>query len=74
MLIKKKLSIVVFGLGYVGLPLLSILAKRKFKVLGFDTNLELINDLKGKSRIEDVNKRILDLKKLKVNYTNSLKI
>ena len=75
MLIKKKLSIVVFGLGYVGLPLLSILAKRKFKVLGFDTNLELINDLKrGKSRIEDVNKSdLLDLKKLKVNYTNSLK-
>ena len=75
MLIRKKLSIVVFGLGYVGLPLLSILAKRKFKVLGFDTNLELINDLKrGKSRIEDVNKSdLLDLKKLKVNYTNSLK-
>ena len=42
----KKLSIVVFGLD-MGLPLLSILAKRKFKVLGFDTNLELINDLKG---------------------------
>ena len=46
MLIKKIINC-SFWLRIWGLPLLSILAKRKFKVLGFDTNLELINDLKG---------------------------
>ena len=41
----KKESIVIIGLGYVGLPLLIELSK-KFEVKGFDTNKEKISQLK----------------------------
>jgi UDP-N-acetyl-D-galactosamine dehydrogenase len=46
MLRNKKSTIAIIGLGYVGLPLLQTLAKKNFKILGFDTNLKLIKDLK----------------------------
>ena len=54
-IIKKKLTIGVIGLGYVGLPLSILFAKKKFKVLGFDSNknkIKLINS--GKSYIERI--------------------
>ena len=46
-LLEKKKSIAVVGLGYVGLPLALVFAK-KFKVIGFDINqkrIEAINYL-----------------------------
>ena len=33
---NKKLVIGVIGLGYVGLPLSILFAKKKFKIIGFD--------------------------------------
>ena len=54
-IIKKKLTIGVIGLGYVGLPLSILFAKKNFKVLGFDlnkNNIKLINS--GKSYIERI--------------------
>ena len=41
---KKKYSICVIGLGYVGLPLFFSFNEKKFKVIGFDHNKKLIND------------------------------
>ena len=49
---KKKYSICIIGLGYVGLPLFFSFNEKKFKVIGFDHNKKLINDLKkNKSHI-----------------------
>ena len=54
---KKKYSICIIGLGYVGLPLFFSFNEKKFKVIGFDHNKKLINDLKkNKSHIEDISK------------------
>jgi|JI10StandDraft_1071094.scaffolds.fasta_scaffold00192_41 UDP-N-acetyl-D-galactosamine dehydrogenase len=44
-LLNKRKSIGIVGLGYVGLPLALVLAK-KFKVIGFDINLSRINKMK----------------------------
>jgi len=52
---KKKSTIGVIGLGYVGLPLSILFAKKNFKVLGFDVDknkVKLINS--GKSYIERI--------------------
>ena len=49
-ILKKKTIIGVIGLGYVGLPLSILFAKKKFKVLGFDSNknkVKLINSEKS---------------------------
>ena len=57
-------TIAVIGLGYVGLPLLLELAK-KFKTIGFDIELEKINELKnGIDKTNECNKKQL-------NNTNS---
>ena len=66
----KKISIGVIGLGYVGLPLAILFAKKGFKVFGFDKDVEKIKKLNSKkSYIE----RIIDsdvaflLKKVEVS-------
>ena len=41
MVIKK--TIAVIGLGYVGLPLLHLLAKKKIRYFGFDIDINKIN-------------------------------
>src|SRR2546428_846475 len=49
-----KAVVGVIGLGYVGLPL-SVLFARKFKVVGYDIDRRLIRDLtRGVTNIEDV--------------------
>lgn len=64
-----KKNIAIIGLGYVGLPLLLSINAKKFKVVGFDHNKKLINDLKkNKPHIEDVSEDdflSLDKKNLK---------
>ena len=42
---NKKASICLVGLGYVGLPLAAVLA-RKFKVVGFDINEQRVKELR----------------------------
>lgn len=48
---KKKIAIV--GLGYVGIPLLVSL-KNYFRVIGFDINIEKLNNIKNKKNLEDI--------------------
>lgn len=72
---KKKYSICVIGLGYVGLPLFFSFNEKKFKVIGFDHNKKLINDLKkNKSHIEDISKDdFLLLDKKNILFTSNYK-
>lgn len=44
---KKKISIGVIGLGYVGLPLSVLFAKKKIKILGFDLDKDKLNLLRN---------------------------
>ena len=45
---NKKLNVGVIGMGYVGLPLSILIAKKSFKVFGFDQDKEKINLLVNK--------------------------
>ena len=50
----------VIGQGYVGLALATAAASAGHKVVGYDTNSDLVDDLKqGKSHVEDVKSEIL---------------
>jgi UDP-N-acetyl-D-galactosamine dehydrogenase len=59
MIEQNKISIAVIGLGYVGLPL-AVEFSKKYPVVGFDLNLERINELKeGYDRTGEINSEIL---------------
>ena len=63
-------KICVIGLGYVGLPILLRLSN-KHKCVGFDNNLERINDLKqGNDKFREFKKN--ELNKKSILYSNSL--
>ena len=65
---RGKESICVVGLGYVGLPL-AVALTEKFKVIGFDVNINRINELKlFKDSTNEINSK--DLKSIK----NKLKL
>ncbi|MEA3273238.1 MAG: nucleotide sugar dehydrogenase [Patescibacteria group bacterium] len=50
----KKETVTVIGVGYVGLPLACLLAAKKYKVYGLDTNKALVNKInKGISPFKD---------------------
>ena len=64
-------KICVIGLGYVGLPILLRLAN-KYNCVGFDNNLERINELKkGNDKFGEFNKK--KLSKKFILYSNLLK-
>ena len=49
------MKIAIIGQGYVGLPLAMAATEAGYKVLGFDLNSDLVNDLNsGSSHVEDV--------------------
>ena len=61
---KKKATIGIFGLGYIGLPRAIQFLNAGYKVLGFDNDIEKIKKLeKGVSYLSNVN-----LKKIKSNF------
>jgi nucleotide sugar dehydrogenase len=64
-------SIVVVGLGYVGLPLALLADKKSFKVIGIDTNPSKIQSLKdGKSYIGDIPDD--EVKNTKASFTDDM--
>ena len=70
-ILKKKITIGVIGLGYVGLPLSILFTKKKFKVIGFDTDIKKISLLNsGKSYIERINHSEIKSLLKKGEYTN----
>ena len=66
------IKIGIFGLGYVGLPL-AISFSKKFKVVGYDININRIKELNLKyDSTKEFSSR--DLKKVKsIKYTNNIK-
>ena len=48
-------KIAVIGLGYVGLPL-AIEFSKKFKVVGYDLDLDKINNIKKRKNISEITK------------------
>lgn len=69
-----KNSVAIIGLGYVGLPLAILLKKKKFKIFGFDSNIEVIKKINsGKSYISDISdKEISKLKNEKIYSTKNI--
>ena len=69
---SKNLSVSIIGLGYVGLPLLIEFSKKR-KILGYDKDLNRINELKkGFDRTKEIeNKKLLLSRNIK--YTNKKK-
>ena len=60
-ILKKKLTIGIIGLGYVGLPLALSFCKRNIKVLGFEKKKRIINLLnKGKSHIHHIESKPIE--------------
>ena len=52
---SKNLSVGIFGLGYVGLPLALRFAEKKFEVYGYVVNVNKINKIKrGRSYISQI--------------------
>ena len=65
--LKRKISVI--GLGYVGLPVAIAFAEAGFKVVGFDTNANRINELnEGYDATFEVENRRLG--SLNVTYTD----
>src|SRR5699024_6415313 len=56
----ENFRIAVIGLGYVGLPL-AIEFGKKYQVLGFDINVERVNELKqGKDHTQEADIQVLN--------------
>ena len=45
---SKKVKIGIIGLGYVGLPLAILFAKKGFNIIGFDIDKKKIQNIKQK--------------------------
>ena len=43
----KQKKVLIIGLGYVGLPIALLLAKKNVRVIGYDINNELVKKLKN---------------------------
>ncbi|MFH1443897.1 MAG: nucleotide sugar dehydrogenase [Candidatus Peregrinibacteria bacterium] len=65
----EKPAICIVGLGYVGLPLAYIFAKKGYEVLGYDLNKERIEELKaGRDRTGELTEE--QLKKVTIQYSD----
>ncbi len=73
---KKKFSVCIIGLGYVGLPLASRLLKKKIKLFGIDTDSKKISLLrKGKRYIQSGDQSITEyFKKNPSNLSSNYEI
>ena len=72
---RKKSIIGIIGLGYVGLPLAVVFAKKKFNVLGFDIDQTKISSLnKNKSYIKHIKNSLLKTVSRKFESTTNFKL
>jgi UDP-N-acetyl-D-glucosamine/UDP-N-acetyl-D-galactosamine dehydrogenase len=67
----KNTKIAIIGLGYVGLPL-AVEFSKKFKVIGFDVNLNRINELKnGHDRTQEIESKAL-VNAINLTYSSTI--
>jgi UDP-N-acetyl-D-galactosamine dehydrogenase len=70
--INKNKKICIVGLGYVGLPLAAVMA-RKYQIVGFDINSTRISELKaGEDKTNEVSSEIL--KNVGIEFTDDAKM
>ncbi|MDA9625107.1 nucleotide sugar dehydrogenase, partial [Candidatus Pelagibacter bacterium] len=71
---SKNITIGVIGLGYVGLELAILIAKKKYNIFGFDKNNQKVKLIKkGKSPINTINSQSLKfLNKKNILHTSDL--
>ncbi|WP_440655591.1 nucleotide sugar dehydrogenase [Candidatus Pelagibacter sp. HIMB1509] len=69
---NRKLVIGVIGLGYVGLPLSILFAKKKFKIIGFDIDKKKIKSLcNQRSYIERISKSDIKILSKSSSFTSN---
>lgn len=73
--IKKKQSIIgIIGMGYVGLPLSILFAKKDFKIIGLDIDKKKIESLKiKKSYIERIKDKDIKILSKKAQFSDNFK-
>ena len=64
LILKKKVRIGIIGLGYVGLPLALLFAKKGFKIFGFDNDYKKIKSINKNIKIFRSTYKALNLNKL----------
>ena len=70
----KKAKIGIIGLGYVGLPLAMLFAKKRFNLIGFDIDKNKIKILNsGKSYLNRIKNKEIFLLKKKIKFENKFK-
>ena len=68
---QKKILIGVIGLGYVGLPLSILLAKKKFDIIGFDKDSKKIKSINSKkSYIDRIKNSEIEILKKRGQFTD----
>ena len=73
-IIKKKASIGIIGLGYVGLPLSILCVKKGFKVFGFDIDKSKIDKINSKvSYIERIKNKDIEILNKKGSFSSKFK-
>ncbi|MDA9724075.1 3-hydroxyacyl-CoA dehydrogenase NAD-binding domain-containing protein [Candidatus Pelagibacter sp.] len=71
---SKKITVGVVGLGYVGLPLSILFAKKGFRVIGFDIDQNKIRKLKkGTSYLSRISKQDIKIISKKDKQSKSWK-
>ncbi|CAM3594425.1 nucleotide sugar dehydrogenase [Erysipelothrix anatis] len=71
LLVNNESALSVIGLGYVGLPLAQAFSEKGIEVIGYDSNLEKINQYKnGEDLTNEVGKERLS--KSSVNFTSEI--
>jgi UDP-N-acetyl-D-mannosaminuronate dehydrogenase len=51
----KKIVVAVLGLGHVGYPMSSLFAKNGFQTIGFDINVQRLNDIRDGKVVSELN-------------------
>jgi len=70
--IRKNKKICIIGLGYVGLPLAEVMA-RKYQIVGFDINSTRISELKaGEDKTNELSSEML--KSAGIEFTDDVKM
>ena len=52
-------KIVIFGQGYIGLPMSVLLAKHGIKTIGIEKDKQIVDDFKNGKKVHDINEQLI---------------